>query len=107
MKNTYFRKNNKLLKENKRYYNTIMFEDITSGYRLVNKYIKKGNITAADVNRVLKFASIKITQSELDSVLTTPKLEFYNLDRDTILSTEYLQNIGTYRGKIQVPGVYI
>ena len=111
MKNTsLIRENNKQLitvKKHKRNYNTITATDIISGYRLVNKFIKKGNITAADVNQVLKFAGVKITQSELDSVLVTPRLKFSNLDRDTIKSKEYLQNIGTYRGKIQVPGVYI
>jgi hypothetical protein len=73
----------------------------------VNKFIKKGNICAADVNKVLSFAGIKISQSQLDNVLAAPRLVFSNLNRHTIKSDEYLKHIGTYRGNIQVPGVYI
>jgi hypothetical protein len=77
-------------------------------HRLANQYIKEGKlITAGKVNKVLAFADIKITQSKLDKILSEPRLEFSNLDSGTIRSDYFLQNIGTVRGKIQVPGVYI
>jgi len=77
-------------------------------HRLANQYIKEGKlITVGKVNKVLAFADIKITQSKLDKILSEPRLEFSNLDSGTIRSDYFLQNIGTVRGKIQVPGVYI
>jgi len=77
-------------------------------HRLANQYIKKGKlITADEVNKVLAFADIKITQPKLDKILSEPRLEFSILDSDTIRSDYFLQNIGTVRGKIQVPGVYM
>lgn len=76
--------------------------------RLANQYINKAKlITAEKVNKVLAFADIKITQSKLDEILSGPRLEFSNLDSDTTRSDYFLQNIGTVRGKIQVPGVYV
>lgn len=82
--------------------------DLLPAYRLANKYINESkSITAVEVNKVLAFAGIKITQPELDKILSKPRLEFSNLDSDTIRSDFFLQNIGTVRGKIQVPGVYI
>lgn len=77
-------------------------------YRLANQYINKGKLitTAAEVNKVLAFADIKITQSKLDKILSSrDRLEFSSLDSDTIRSEYFLQNIGTVRGKIQVPGL--
>jgi hypothetical protein len=77
-------------------------------HRLANQYISKAKrITAVEVDKVLAFADIKITQTKLDEILSRPRLEFSNLDSDTIRSDYFLQNIGTVRGKIQVPGVYI
>lgn len=77
-------------------------------HRLANQYINKGkHITAVEVNKVLAFANIEITQSKLNEILNGAKLEFLNLDSDTTRSDYFLQNIGTVRGKIQVPGVYI
>ncbi len=71
-------------------------------HRLANQYIKKAKlITAVEVNKVLDFADIKITQSKLDEILRGPRLEFSNLDSDTTRSDYFLQNIGTVRGKIQ------
>lgn len=77
-------------------------------HRLAKGYINKGKrITAVEVNKVLAFANIAITQSELDEILNRARLEFSNLDSGTTRSDYFLQNIGTVRGKIQVPGVYI
>jgi group I intron endonuclease len=73
-------------------------------HRLANGYIKKGKrITAVEVNKVLAFANIAITQSKLDEILNRTRLEFSNLDSGTTRSDYFLQNIGTVRGKIQVP----
>jgi hypothetical protein len=77
-------------------------------HRLAKQYIDEGKpITAAEVNKVLAFADIKITQSKLKEILKGQRLEFLNLNSDTTRSDYFLQNIGTVRGKIQVPGVYI
>jgi GIY-YIG catalytic domain len=77
-------------------------------HRLANKFIKQDKpITAAEVNKVLAFSNIKISQTMLDEILKRPRLEFSNLDVDTIRSDYFLKNIGTIRGNIQIPGVYI
>lgn len=79
-----------------------------SAHRLANGYINKGKrITVVEVNKVLAFANIAITQSKLDEILNRTRLKFSNLDSGTTRSDYFLQNIGTVRGKIQVPGVYI
>jgi hypothetical protein len=75
---------------------------------LANKYIKQNKlITAVEINRVMAFSKIKISQSMLDKILKRSRLEFSNLNSDTIKSSYFLKNIGTVRGKIQIPGVYI
>lgn len=77
-------------------------------YRLTSQIIKEGNpITAAEVNRVLSFTQIQITQQRLEELLNRSRLEFTNLDSNTIKSDYFLKNIGTYRGVVQIPGVYI
>jgi hypothetical protein len=82
--------------------------DLLPAYRIANEYLNKGkHITAVEVNKVLAFSGIKITQDTLDKILSGPRLEFSNLDSDTIRSDNFLQTVGTVRGKIQVPGVYI
>jgi hypothetical protein len=43
----------------------------------------------------------------LDEILNRPRLEFSNLYSDTIKSEYFIKNIGTVRGKVQIPGVYI
>jgi len=74
---------------------------------LAIKYINKGKpITAFEVNKVLAFSGIKITQDILEKILSVPRLEFSNLDSNTIRSDKFIQSIGTVRGKITVPGVY-
>jgi len=73
--------------------------------RLANEYISKGEIiTAFKVNKILSFASIKITQYRLDKILTGPRLNMTNLSSNTTKSSYF---IGTVRGNIQIPGVYI
>jgi hypothetical protein len=77
-------------------------------YLLANKYIKKGkNITADMVNKVLAFSDIKITQDMLDKILSRSRIKFSNLNSNTIRSLKFLESIGTVRGKLHVPGVYI
>ena len=73
-------------------------------HRLAKQYINKAKrITAVEVDEVLSFADIKIAQTKLDEILSRPRLEFSNLNSDTIRSDYFLQNIGTVRGKIQYP----
>jgi len=70
---------------------------------LANKYINEGKlITAVKVNKVLSFSGIKISQDILDKILSRPRLEFSNLDSNTIRSDKFLQSIGTVRSKIKV-----
>lgn len=70
-------------------------------------YIDKGQyITAKEINDVLVYSNIIVTQCVLDKLLKIPKLEFSNLDSKTTRSTKFLENIGTVRGKA-IPGVYI
>lgn len=77
-------------------------------HRLANKYINQNKfITATEVNKVLAFSNIKISQSMLDKILKRSRLEFSDLDSDTIKSSYFLKNIGTVRSKVQIPGVYI
>lgn len=78
-----------------------------NNYRLGNLLMKKGNISAKDINRVLTFCKVKITDQMLVNMLAIDRLVFNDLSKNTIKSPEYIQNIGTYRGKIQIPGVYI
>ena len=78
-----------------------------SKFRLANKLIKRGNISAKDVNKLLNFSIRKIGQDQLDKLINKPRLNFFNLSRDTMKTPEFLQSLGTYRSKIQVPGVYI
>jgi hypothetical protein len=75
---------------------------------LASKYIKQNKpITAVEVNKVIAFSNIKLNQSMLDKILKRPRLEFSNLDSNTTKTDYFLKNIGTIRGKVQIPGVYI
>ena len=70
-------------------------------HRLASKYIKEcKEITAEEVNKVLSFTDINISQSMLDKILKRPRLEFFNLSSNTIKSDYFLKNIGTVRGKV-------
>jgi len=81
---------------------------LVSAHQLAIKYINEGKIiTAVEVNKVLAFSGIKISQNMLDEILSRPRLEFENLDSNTIRSDYFLQSIGTVRGKVQLPGIYI
>jgi len=76
-------------------------------HKLANSHINNGKvITANEVNSVLDFSGISITQSMLDLLLSRPRLELSNLDSNTVRSDRFMQSIGTVRGKT-VPGVYI
>ena len=80
---------------------------LVSAHKLANLYINKGKIiTANEVNSVLAFSGISITQGMLDTFLSRPILEFSNLDSTTVRSDRFIQLVGTVRGKA-VPGVYI
>jgi Ca2+-binding EF-hand superfamily protein len=72
-----------------------------SKFRLANKLIKRGNISAKDVNKLLNFSNIKIGQDQLDKLINKPRLIFFDLSRDTMKTPEFLQSLGTYRSKIQ------
>jgi hypothetical protein len=77
-------------------------------YLLAKKYIEEGKcITATEINKVLAFSGIKITQNVLNKMVDVPRIKFSNLDLNTIRSKKFLESIGTVRSKIQVPGVYI
>lgn len=81
---------------------------MANAYRLAMQYIKEDRlITAVEVNKVLAFSGISISQDMLEKILSRPRLEFTDLDSSTIKTEKFLQTIGTVRGKIQVPGVYI
>ena len=78
-----------------------------SAYKLANMYINSGEIiTANEVNSVLAFSGISITQNMLDTILSRSRLEFSNLDSEIVRSDLFMQSIGTVRGKA-TPGVYI
>jgi hypothetical protein len=45
-------------------------------FRFDNKLIKRGNISAKDVNKLLNFSNIKIGQDQLDKLINKPRLIF-------------------------------
>ena len=80
---------------------------MSNAYRLAIQYINEGRpITAIEVNKVLAFSGISISQDILNKILSRPRLDFSNLDSSTIKTEKFLQTIGTVRGKVQVPGIY-
>lgn len=88
--------------------NVASFKEIVVSSRLAEKLANSDKtIEAKDVNRFLAFAGIKITEDKLKDMLNIKRLEFNNLNLHTTKSKNYLDNLGTYRGKIQIPGVYI
>lgn len=64
-------------------------------------------ITAIEVNKVLAFSGVTISQSTLDEILSRPRLEFSNLTADTIKTDKFLQTIGSVRNEQCSIGVYI
>ena len=81
---------------------------MSNAYRLATQYINEDRlITAIEVNKVLAFAGISISQDMLDKTLSRARLDLDNLDSSTIKTEKFLQTIGTVRGKVQVPGIYI
>ena len=81
---------------------------ISNAYRLATQYINEDRlITAIEVNKVLAFAGISISQDMLDKTLSRARLDLDNLDSSTIKTEKFLQTIGTVRGMVQVPGIYI
>lgn len=82
--------------------------EVLTPYRLASQIRNEGKqITADDINKVLAFAKITITQQKLEELLNIKRLEFTNLDSNTIKSDYFRKTIGTYRGIPQIPGVYI
>lgn len=99
------------MKTHKKYiYNQTRFNssvnNIISKNRLASKY-KKGIVTAREINVLLSSYGIKISDNVLQNILNSPRIKYFNLNSDTIKSKEFINSIGTYRGKIQIPGVYI
>lgn len=79
-----------------------------SPYQLAMKYLKDVKpITAVEVNSVLAFLGVSITQTLLDKILSSPRLIFTNLSQHTLNSSEFLKHIGTIRNEKCPAGVYI
>lgn len=69
---------------------------ISNAYRLATQYVNEGKpITAVEVNKVLAFSGISISQDMLNEILSRPRLNFSNLDSSTIKTDKFLQTIGT------------
>jgi hypothetical protein len=82
--------------------------DSLSPYQLAIKYIKDVKlITAQEVNDVLAFLGISITQKDLENILSSDRLVFSNLSLSTLRSPEFLSSIGTIRKERCYAGVYI
>ena len=67
-------------------YRSIFFVFEINNYRLVNLLMKKGNVSAKDINRVLTFCRVKITDQMLKNMLAMDSLVFNDLSKDTIKS---------------------
>ena len=79
-----------------------------SPYTLAMKYIKESYIiTALEVNNVLAFLNLVISQDTLDFNVNKPRLKFENLNVNTIKTDKFLNNIGTIRNECCRVGVYI
>jgi len=64
-------------------------------------------ITAVEVNNVLSFLDVVISQDTLDTILNRPRLIFNDLNTNTIKTEEFLNTIGTIRKERCKAGVYI
>ena len=72
------------------------------------EYSSKGvRITALEVNNVLAFTKFSIDQNTLDFILSKNPTNFINLDKNTISSELFLNEIGTIRNEKSKGGVYI
>lgn len=79
-----------------------------SPYTLAMKYIKNSYlITAFEINNVLAFLNVIISQDILDEILSKPRLEFNDLNVETIKTEKFLSTIGTIRNERCKAGVYI
>lgn len=77
-------------------------------YDLALEYSNKGvRITALEVNNVLAFTKFSIDQNTLDLILSKNPTNFINLDKNTISSELFLDEIGTIRNEKSKGGVYI
>lgn len=82
--------------------------DYNSPYTLAMKYINNSYlITAIEVNNVLSFLDVVISQDTLDTILSKPRLEFNDLNVNTIKTENFLNTIGTIRNERCKAGVYI
>jgi len=78
-----------------------------TAHKLAKGYIKNGKVlTASEVNSVLAFSGLSITQNTLDTILSRPRLDFSNLDSTTVRSDRFIESFGSVRSKA-VPGVYM
>lgn len=69
---------------------------MSNAYRLAIQYINESRpITAVEVNKVLAFSGISISQDMLNKILSRPRLDFSDLDSSTIKTEKFLQTIGT------------
>jgi len=67
-------------------------------HRLANQFIKEGKpITAAEVNKVLAFAGISITQPELDIILSPSKVYSNPDSQKKQITKDNKDKIGVYR----------
>lgn len=70
---------------------------MSNAYRLAIQYINESRpITATEVNKVLAFSGISISQDMLNKILSRPRLDFSDLDSSTIKTEKFLQSIGTF-----------
>ena len=73
---------------------------MSNAYCLAIQYIKESRpITAVEVNKVLAFSGVSISQDMLNKILSRPRLDFGDLDSNTIKTAKFLQTIGRVRGK--------
>jgi len=79
----------------------------SSSYLLAMKYIRNNElIDAFKLNDLLSFANLSINQDLLDKILNKPVTTFINLKKDTMLSHDFLQNIGSIRNEKCLAGIY-
>lgn len=85
-----------ITKLNRCFWPSILGRDgpMSNAYCLAIQYIKESRpITAVEVNKVLAFSGI--SQDMLNKILSRPRLDFCDLDSNTIKTGKFLQTIGT------------